>query len=246
MLIFQIVIMGGYMLCHNPTHWYAYVLSAFQGGSGYSIIVAMQGYAVKRVPKMIRGIIMALIIALSGIGGVIYLQVTNPFLQSAPNMVFGFIGIFDIMVLVFILICISMGKYGDVAPQEDTFGEGNSQKDEKGTADLVKGDDRGFDDDIPDVPKFKDIYDEHIPEMSSEREASSFHTLARSKFLHKSGHSNNYQVHPAGHHDNYSDGDGNSTHGDNAIIVGSIRQTDLQISGVHIKPGTILNKSEED
>ena len=25
-------------------------------------------------------------------------------------------------------------------------------------------------DDIPDVPFFKDIYDEHIPEMSSERE----------------------------------------------------------------------------
>ena len=37
------------------------------------IIVAMQGYAVKRVPKMIRGIVMSLIIALSAAGGVLYL-----------------------------------------------------------------------------------------------------------------------------------------------------------------------------
>jgi len=43
------------------------------------IIVAMQGYAVKRVPKMIRGIIMALIIALSAFGGIIYLQLSKLF-----------------------------------------------------------------------------------------------------------------------------------------------------------------------
>lgn len=72
-LIFQILVMGGYMFCDHPESWYAYVLSAFQGGSGFIIIVAMQGYAAKRVPKMIRGIIMALIIALSGVGGIIYL-----------------------------------------------------------------------------------------------------------------------------------------------------------------------------
>jgi len=39
-------------------------------------------------------------------------------------MVFGLIGIFDAIVLVFILIMIFMGKYGDSAPQED--GEGGS------------------------------------------------------------------------------------------------------------------------
>ena len=76
----------------------------------------MQGYAVKRVPKMIRGIIMALIISLSGVGGVIYLQISKLFFETAPNMTFGLIGIFDLMVLVFILIMIAMGKYGDVAP----------------------------------------------------------------------------------------------------------------------------------
>ena len=115
-LIFQIVVMGGYMFCQNPTSWYAYFLSAFQGGSGYAIIVAMQGYAVKRVPKMIRGIIMALIISLSGLGGVVYLQVSKPFFESAPNMVFGWIGLFDAMVLVFVAIMMLMGKYGDIAP----------------------------------------------------------------------------------------------------------------------------------
>ena len=72
-LSFQIVVMTGYMFCKDPTNWYAYLLSAFQGGSGYAIIVAMQGYAVKRVPKMIRGIVMALIISLSGLGGIAYL-----------------------------------------------------------------------------------------------------------------------------------------------------------------------------
>jgi len=78
-LIFQIVVMAAYMFCSDPTNWYAYFLSAFQGGSGFVIIVAMQGYAVKRVPKMIRGITMALIIALSGFGGILYLQISKVF-----------------------------------------------------------------------------------------------------------------------------------------------------------------------
>lgn len=115
-LIFQILVMSGYMFCQDPTSWYAYFLSAFQGGSGFCVIVAMQGYAVKRVPKMIRGIVMALIIALSGLGGIIYLQISKIFFQTAPNMVFGLIGIFDVIVLVFILVMIAMGKYGDAAP----------------------------------------------------------------------------------------------------------------------------------
>jgi predicted MFS family arabinose efflux permease len=40
-LIFQIFVMGGYMFCSHPENWYAYVLAAFQGGSGFIIIVAM-------------------------------------------------------------------------------------------------------------------------------------------------------------------------------------------------------------
>lgn len=80
------------------------------------IIVAMQGYAVKRVPKMIRGIVMALIIALSGLGGIIYLQLSKIFFTTAPNMVFGLIGLFDALVLVFIVIMIVLGKFGDAPP----------------------------------------------------------------------------------------------------------------------------------
>lgn len=163
-LIFQIIVMTAYMFCGDPTNWYAYFLSAFQGGSGFIIIVAMQGYAVKRVPKMIRGIVMALIIALSSVGGILYLQISKVFFVKAPNMVFGLIGIFDVIVLVFILIMIAMGKYGDAPPQEDAFGEGNSQKNEGATADFVK--DHEFDDDVADVPFNKELYDELIPEQS--------------------------------------------------------------------------------
>lgn len=59
---------------------------------------------------------MALIIALSGVGGIIYLQLSKIFLTTAPNMVFGLIGLFDAVILVFIVVMIAMGKYGDAAP----------------------------------------------------------------------------------------------------------------------------------
>lgn len=117
------------------------------------IIVAMQGYAAKRVPKMIRGIVMSTIVSLSSAGSIVYLQVTKPFYDSAPNMVFGWLGIFDGIVLIGIVICIWLGYYGDPAPQEDTFGEGNSMKQENNTADFLKDEDY-IDDDIPDVPFF--------------------------------------------------------------------------------------------
>jgi len=45
-------------------------------------------------------------------------------------MVFGVIGLFDALALVLVVICIVLGKYGDPAPQEDTFEEGNSIKKE--------------------------------------------------------------------------------------------------------------------
>lgn len=133
---------------------------------------------------MIRGIVMALIISLSGAGSIVYLTAASPLFKEEPNMVFGLIGLFDGAVLILILAAIACGKYGDAAPQEDAFGEGNSQKNEK-TADFVK--DHEFDDDISDLPFNKDLYDEHIPEMSSLYEASaSFHTR---KYLQKSGRS---------------------------------------------------------
>ena len=66
-LLFQFLNMLGYMFCDQPDSVYAYILAVFQAGSGFVIIVSMQGYAVKRVPKMIRGIVMSLIISISGI-----------------------------------------------------------------------------------------------------------------------------------------------------------------------------------
>lgn len=59
---------------------------------------------------------MALIISLSGVGGILYLQLSKLFFESAPNMVFGLIAMFDCAVLVFILVAISVGKFGDPAP----------------------------------------------------------------------------------------------------------------------------------
>ena len=82
----------------------------------------MQGYAVKRVPKMIRGIVMSLIICFSGLGGILYLQTSKALFDSHTNFaVYGMIAVFDVIVLAFIVIMILMGKYGDVAPQEDTY-----------------------------------------------------------------------------------------------------------------------------
>lgn len=138
------------------------------------IIVVMQGYAVKRVPKMIRGITMALVIALSAVGGIIYLQISKLFYQSNPGMVFGLIAMFDAMVLIFILVSIFFGKYGD--PPKNVEGEDNNSRQTEGETYFGNLDDPGFEDSIQDVPFGQDIHEEKIPEMSSFLEASSFQT----------------------------------------------------------------------
>lgn len=74
--------------------------------------------------------------------------------------------------------------------------------------------DHAFDDDIPDVPHFQDIYHEHIPEMSSDREASSFHT--KRQFLAHSRRSG-------------SKIDDLQRSHDDSEIIGSIRQTDMHV-----------------
>ena len=76
------------------------------------IIVSMQGYAVKRVPKMIRGITMSLIGVFSSIGTILYLQIQKIFFQTHPNMVFGTLAIFDGLILILILVSIAFGWYG--------------------------------------------------------------------------------------------------------------------------------------
>lgn len=66
------------------------------------------------------------------------------------------------------------------------------------------------------MPFFKDLYDEQIPEMSSDREASSFHTK---RFLRQSGKSGNVY-----------DDDMLDSSRDSDLIIGSIRQTNLRKS----------------
>ena len=72
----------------------------------------LQGYAVKRVPKMIRGITMAVIIAISTLGGICYLQVSKLFFDTAAYMIFVLVAIFDVPVLILILIASCAGAWG--------------------------------------------------------------------------------------------------------------------------------------
>lgn len=64
-IIFQMLVMTCYCFIKDPTSWKAYVLAAFQAGSGLAIIVSMFAYMQKRIPKMIRGMTIA-VIAVSG------------------------------------------------------------------------------------------------------------------------------------------------------------------------------------
>ena len=44
-----------------------------------------------------------------------------------PNIaVYGLIGAFDVLTLLFILAMVLIGKYGNTAPQEDNLEDGNS------------------------------------------------------------------------------------------------------------------------
>ena len=56
---------------------------------------------------------MSIIISISGAGSVVYLQVQKVLFEQYPNSVFGIIGVGDLLVLIFILISICLGKFGD-------------------------------------------------------------------------------------------------------------------------------------
>ena len=130
------------------------------------IIVSMQGYAVKRVPKMIRGIIMSLIAVFAAIGTILYLQVQKVFFHTYPNMVFGTLALFDALALALILVSIAFDWYGNDAAKQ--AGDGASDAPDKATA----MEDAGFVDEFPEVPFAKDLYDEAVPEVSEYREFS--------------------------------------------------------------------------
>jgi hypothetical protein len=112
-ILFQMVVMGAYMFIKDPTKWPAYVCAAFQVGSGLSIIVSMQAYLLKRVPKMIRGMVYSFVGACSCFGTIVYLQLEKVTTQKiGNNMTFGSIIIIDILVLVPLLIFMAFNLYG--------------------------------------------------------------------------------------------------------------------------------------
>ena len=108
-LVIQIIMCSSYYFVKEPNTAFAYILAIFLNGVGSAVIVILQGYAVKRVPKMIRGITMAFMIAVASTGGIIYLQITKLFYTTAPWMIFVTVAILDIPILLLLLIAIYCG-----------------------------------------------------------------------------------------------------------------------------------------
>ena len=114
-LVFQMLVMGSYMLVKSPTGWGCYTLAVFQNGSGLAVIVSMFSYLQKRIPKMIRGMTIA-VVAVSGcVGSIIYLQVEKALSKGGTNSRAAFSAMLyiDAINLIFLLICIKCGWYGD-------------------------------------------------------------------------------------------------------------------------------------
>ena len=126
-LIFQIIQCGAYYFVEDPRSWFAYVLAAFLTGTGAAVIVVLQGYAVKRVPKAIRGITMAFIIAISAAGAILYLQISKIYFQTAPWMIFVLISICDVVTLLLLVPAIIFGYWGDTPKNMIIEDDGGSQ-----------------------------------------------------------------------------------------------------------------------
>lgn len=137
----------------------------------------MQGYAVKRVPKMIRGIIMSLIGVFAACGTILYLQVQKIFFKEHPNMVFGTLAIFDVVILILIAVSIAFGWYGDPPKKQGADDDSNAADRPTNLEDV------GFTDEFPEVPFAKDLYDEAVPEVSEYREQSMYpHSIMEEDF----------------------------------------------------------------
>ena len=171
-IILQILMSGAYYFIKEPNTAPAFILAAFFNGIASGVIVILQGYAVKRVPKMIRGITMAVMIAVASTGGIIYLQISKLFYTSAPWMIFVLIGLLDIPILIFLLVAIYCGKWGDLPEALDQDDE-DSVENEPGSN--INPEEIYLDDGIKDVPIGQDLHDEKIPEVASSHEATSYH-----------------------------------------------------------------------
>lgn len=140
-LLFQILIMTLYCFVHDPTSWQCYFLTLFQTGSGFMVCVTMVSYLQKRIPKMVRGMVLALISVASCFGEIIYNNLYTYLLKNwrtnkypisdggylaAPFMAIIMI---DIFVLLVLAVVIPLGWYGmnegghggDEEPKEEGY-----------------------------------------------------------------------------------------------------------------------------
>lgn len=92
-----------------------------------SVVVSTQSYVAKRTPKMIRGMIMAVMGVMGCIGSCFYLQIVGIADKKHSYMIFGVISIIDVVMLSFLLLMIKIGKFG--APAYDM--DGGSAADDK-------------------------------------------------------------------------------------------------------------------
>lgn len=78
-----------------------------------SILVTMFSYMTTRIPKMIRGMSIAVVGCSSCIGSIIYLQLERITTNGGRDyMTFGSILILDVICLLFLLVCIFFNLYG--------------------------------------------------------------------------------------------------------------------------------------
>lgn len=122
---------------------------------------------------MIRGMTIAVVAVSGSIGSIIYLQLEQRLYNGGqrPAMVFGSIIIIDVVVLVFLLICIACGVYGS---DEGAHGQEEEPAKEVGYMDAQ----------VEDVPLNQEL--ENILEMSNEDYETSRGSIAELKPLRSS------------------------------------------------------------
>lgn len=88
-----------------------------------TVVISMTAYISKRTPKNIRGMIYAVIGSMAAIGSIIYLQIYSALTKvyGWPWLSFATMAFLDVIILVFLLIMIGIGKFGMAAP--DTMDE---------------------------------------------------------------------------------------------------------------------------
>lgn len=115
-VVFQLVVMCLYLFVNDPTSVWTYLLATVLAGSGFSVSVSMMAYIVKRIPKMVRGMTIAVVSVASCIGSIIYLQI-YAHLAALNDGTFAkatFVStiIIDVVVLIALAVFVPCGWYG--------------------------------------------------------------------------------------------------------------------------------------